>query len=315
MIEVYYYDKKLRKGTTAQIKDLIKTRKRFWIDISDPSQNEVALMKELFALHPITAEDILTTNTRAKIEQFEDYLFVVLYGIYKHKNIRLREMDFVLGKNFLVTAHKQTIEGFDKFKRDERKMEQLLKQGMDFFMHNLIDIEVDNFLPVLELFDEVIDKIEDTIIANPNKRTMEKILDLKRRMSKIKKIIIPQQEKISFLAKNKYSLISPSCQTYFRDVHDHFYTVTDMIEDYREALSSSFDAYMSSISNDMNQVMKVLSVMATIMLPLTVISGVYGMNFLVIPGARDPAGFWYVIGLMVILIVVMLGLFKKKGWM
>lgn len=315
MIEVFYLDRKLKKGEPSQIRELYRQRKKIWIDVTDPTQNEVALLQEIFSLHPITVEDILTINTRAKIEEFENYIFVVLYGIYKRKNIRLREMDFVLERNVLITAHRQSIEGFEKLKREGKRLESIFKSGMDFLMHRLIDTEVDNFIPVLELFDDVIDRIEDRIIKKPEAKILEKILDLKRRINKIKKIIIPQQEKIAFLAKNKYALISSECQTYFRDVHDHFFTVTDMIEGYRDTLNGSFDAYMSSVSNTTNEVMKVLSVMATIMLPLTVISGVYGMNFVVLPGSRSPLGFWVVVGFMFIIIIIMLSFFRKRGWL
>ncbi|MBL7160405.1 MAG: magnesium/cobalt transporter CorA [Candidatus Aenigmarchaeota archaeon] len=314
MIEVFYSDRKAVKVPLEKLRTLARLKKRIWVDLTNPTPNEVTLVKEIFGIHPITAEDILTPNTRAKIEEFDRYIFVVLYGMIKQRNIRLMEMDFILGKNFLVTSHKG-IASFNKLKSEGKKMSSLFKGGMDFLMHSLIDMEVDNFIPAMEAYDNAIDRIEARIIRDPGPDILAKILDLKRRINKIKKIIIPQQEKISFLAKNKYSLISPSCQTYFRDVHDHFYTVTDMIEDYRDTLSGSFDAYMSSVSNTTNEVMKVLSVMATIMLPLTVISGVYGMNFLVLPGAKDPLGFWYIIVIMLALIAVMLGFFKKKGWM
>ena len=316
MIEVFYLDRRIVRAafSPALIKTLRRTGKKVWIDMINPTEKEVDGIKRLFSLHPITAEDMLTVNTRAKIEEFDEYIFFVLYGVYKQRNIRLRELDFIMGKNFLVSAHKMEIDSFEKLKKNKKRLEELFKSGMDFVMHRLIDEEVDNFIPVLELFDDVIDKIEQDIIRSPDPHLLGKILDLKRRMSKIKKVIIPQQEKISFLAKNKYKLISPNCQTYFRDVHDHFYTVTDMIEDYRDALSSSFDAYMSSVSNKMNEVMKMLSIMATIMLPLGVMSGVYGMNFMFLPGAKSPEGFWVMIGAMMVLVVVMVTYFKKKGW-
>ncbi len=314
MIEAFYFDRGVKRAKPSELKSLRAKGKKVWVDMTDPKHEEMSLVKDIFSLHPITAEDILTHNARAKIEEFDTYLFVVLYGIYKHRNIRMKEIDFVLGKGFLITSHQKEIEGFQKLRQAEKKLDGLFRSGMDFLMHALIDSEVDNFIPVLELYDDVIDGIEDAIIESPDVRIMEKILDLRRRMNRIKKIIIPQQEKISFLARNKYELISPECQTYFRDVHDHFYTVTDMMEDYRDALSGSFDAYMSSVSNSTNEVMKVLSVIATIMLPLSVISGVYGMNFLFLPGAKDPFGFWAIIALMVLIIVLMLGFFNRKGW-
>jgi len=317
MIDVFYLDgKKVHKEkfSPTLVKKLYVNNKKMWIDLINPTHEMVNELKKIFSLHPVTVEDMISLNTRTKIENFKKYLFVILYGIYKERNLHLREMDFVLGKDFLITTHRKKVESFEKMKTDKDEIKFLFNEGMDFFLHKLIDEEIDNFIPSLELLDDAIDHIEDQITKNPESNILEKILDLKRRINKIKKMLIRQQEQISFLAKNKYSLISPEAQTYFRDVHDHFFTVTDMIEDYREALSSSFDAYMSSVSNKMNEVMKVLSIMATIMLPLSVISGIYGMNFSVLPGANDPAGFWYVILIMIIIITCMIAYFRKKDW-
>lgn len=317
MIDIFYLDGKKvyrEKFSPALVKKLYVKNKPMWIDLTDPTKEVVHELQTIFDLHPITSEDMMSLNTRTKIENFRKYLFVILYGIYKEKNLHLREMDFVLGRDFLITTHRKKIPSFEKLKTEKEELKDLFKDGMDFFMHKLIDEEIDNFIPSLELLDDAIDHIEDQITHNPETHILEKILDLKKRINRIKKMLIRQQEQISFLAKNKYALISQDCQTYFRDVHDHFFTVTDMIEDYRDSLSSSFEAYMSSVSNKMNEVMKVLSIMATVMLPLSVISGIYGMNFVVLPGSQDPFGFWYVIGFMILIIVVMVAWFEKKGW-
>ncbi|MBI4181996.1 MAG: magnesium/cobalt transporter CorA [Candidatus Aenigmarchaeota archaeon] len=298
----------------GRVKALALKGVHLWIDLTGPSHEIVSELQGIFGLHPVTAEDILSLNTRTKIEDFKSYLFVILYGVYKEKNVMLRELDFVLGKDFLITSHRKKIGGFERLKGEKEELTRLLRRGPDFLMHHLVDEEVDNFIPVLELLDDVIDKIENSLTTKPDGTVLEKILDLKKRINKIKKKLIAQQEKISFLAKNKYPLISAECQTYFRDVYDHFFTVTDMIEDYKDALASSFDAYMSSMSNRMNEIMKVLSIMATIMLPLSVISGIYGMNFSYLPGAGHPLGFWAVILGMLLLIAVMVSYFKRHRW-
>lgn len=302
------------KFSPAVVKKLYATNRRMWIDLTGPTADQVATLKAVFGLHPVTVEDIISLNTRTKIENFKSYLFVILYGVTKEKNVKLREIDFVLGRDYVITTHRRKVETFEQLKDDQEELRSLFHRGTDFIMHKLVDGEVDNFIPVLEILDDVIDGIEEQITRNPERQILEKILDLKKRIHRIKKILIRQQEKISFLAKNKYALISPECQTYFLDVYDHFYTVTDMIEDYKETLSSSFDAYMSSVSNRMNEVMKVLSIMATVMLPLSVVSGIYGMNFVLLPGAEHPAGFWAVIALMLAIIATMVGYFRHKHW-
>jgi magnesium transporter len=224
------------------------------------------------------------------------------------------ELDYVIGDNFLITNHKKEIESYNILKNDKERLGNLFRKGNVFLFHKLLDLEVDNYFPVLEKIDDLIETIEEEVTKNPNPKLLKQILKLKRKIVSVKKITLPQREKISFLAKNNYKYITKKAIPYFRDVYDHSIKVSDTIDNYREAVGNTFDAYMSAISNNMNEVMKVLSIIATIALPLTVISGIYGTNFTNLPGSSFVYGFWIMIFGMVLLSVFMIYHFKKKKW-
>ena len=312
MIEVFYYDGKVKKGSLSDF-NMLKD-KSFWVDLTDITDEEKEFVQKAFNLHQLTAEDLLNQNTRIKVEEFSDYLFCVFYGIRKEKSFEMVEIDFILGKNFLVTCHKNPFNSCDKLKNDEERLCTLFKKGNDFIFHKIIDEEIDNYFPVLEKIDYLVEDIEEEATLRPNSKLLGRILNLKRQIVLIKKTTLPQREKLSFLSKTDFKFVSKKSLPYFRDVYDNSIKVSDSIDNYREAVGNAFEAYMSSVSNNMSEVMKVLSIMATIALPLTVISGIYGTNFLVLPGSDDPYGFWLMLLGMLILISLMLFYFKKRKW-
>jgi len=312
MIDIFYYENGLKKADVKELGSLVT--KQLWIDITEIKKEEAELLREAFNLHPLTAEDLVNQNTRIKVEDFTNYLFCVFYGIKKEKKISLVELDFILGKNFVITNHQKEVESYTSFKQNTEKVESLMKKGPDFIFHRLLDIEVDNFFPVLEGIDDEIEAIEDAVTKKVEPALMKKILNIKRTVVNIKKSALPQREKISFLAKNEHPFISRKATPYFRDIYDHSIRVSDSIDNYREGIGNTFDAYMSAVSNNMNEVMKVLSIIATIALPLSVISGIYGTNFAILPGSSFAYSFWAMIAAMVLLMSGMLYFFKRRGW-
>ncbi|MFC2163172.1 magnesium/cobalt transporter CorA [Candidatus Altiarchaeota archaeon] len=312
MIDIIYVDENLKRGG-IEVLDKIKGKKA-WIDITDITAPEAEQLGKIFELHPLTVEDLLNQGIRIKVEEFPNYLLCVFYGIEQEESIELVEVDFLIGEDYLITNHKKEIKSFGELKRNEEKLYNLFKRGCDFVFHRLLDHEVDNYFPVLETIDDQIDDIEEEVTKNPNPELLNDILKIKRRISFIKKSTLPQREKIGFLAKNDYRYISKKAIPYFRDIYDHAIRVSDSIDNYREAIGGSFDAYMSAVSNRMNEVMKVLSIIATIALPLTVVSGIYGTNFEVLPGASIKYGFWLMMLVMVLIAGSMMYFFKKRGW-
>ena len=312
MIEIFYLDNEIKK---ADIKDVDKIKdKPVWVDVNDITNEEMELLKDKFSLHPLTAEDLFNQNIRVKVEDFPNYIFCVFYGMKKGKTIKLFEMDYILGKNFLITNHKEVIESFENLKKDDERLIRNFNKGLEFLFHKLLDMEIDNFFPVLESFDEKIERLEEEAIRKPNSKLLSEILKTKRFVVQVKKVSIPQREKIGFLAKNESAFISKKSIPYFRDIYDHMIRVADIIDNYREDIGNAFDVYMSTISNNMNEVMKVLSIIATIALPLTVISGIYGTNFSNLPGSGMMYGFWIMILFMILMVLGMLYFFRKREW-
>lgn len=303
MMDIYLLDKKPKK-----INDI--SQKNIWVDVTSITPKEAALLKERFSLHPVTIEDISNSNVRVKVEQFPDYLFCVFYSIKKAKEIQLTEVDFIVGKDFIITNHQKEIPSTKYLKENPSK----ISDKKDFLFHKILDMEIDNYPPILEIIDDQIEDIEEEITKKATPSLLSEVLKIKRQLVAIKKISFPQREKISLFTKNTYPFISKRSLPYFRDLYDHVIRISDTVENYRESAANTFDVYMSAVSNNMNDVMKTLSIIATIALPLTVISGIYGTNFANLPGENNPYGFWIMIIAMFLLSVFMVLFFKRRKW-
>lgn len=309
MIEIFYYDKGLKE---AKITDLDRLKnKKIWVDITGMTIEDRDVLLSKFKLHHLTVDDLFKSRVRIKIEEFPEYIFCVCYGIKKND---LVELDFVLGKNFLITNHKPKLDSFTSLKENKNKLESLFKNGNDFIFHWLLDYEVDNFFPFIDDIDESIEEVDDMVIRKPRRTTLKKIQSIKKQINELKKVSFPQRDKIANLAKKEYSFISKKAVPYFRDIYDNSIRLSDSIESCRDAIGNTFEAYMSSVSNSTNEAMKVLSIISTIGLPLTAISGIYGTNFRILPGSDHPIGFWIMLGIMTAFVAGMIFFFKKNEW-
>lgn len=312
MLDITYYDEGIRK---AKIEELEKIKdKKIWIDTHTLTKEEVQTLGKTFDLHETTLEDLFNSNVRIKIENFDNYILCIFYGFKKSKTLEFHELDFVIGKNFIITNHKKDLESFEKLKKDKDKLEALFKKGEDFLFHKLLDEETDGYFPILENIDMDIEKLNEEAAKNPKPKILKEILKHKRSIILAKRIIYQQREKMSFLAKKDYKQISKKVVPYLRDVYDNTIRISDSLDNSRELIGNAYDIYMSSINNSMNEVMKVMSVIATLALPLTVISSIYGTNFLNLPGSANPIGFWIMISAMTIMSSIIIILFKRRGW-
>jgi magnesium transporter len=312
MLEIFYLDGKLKRGS-LEILPRIKN-KLMWIDAVNINKLEADVLVKTFNLHQLTIEDIFRPHIKGKIEEFPNYIFFVLYGINGSRSIKLVEQDFVLGKNFLITSHLQDIHAHQQLKRSPERIEMLLKKGKEFLFHKLLEREIENYFPVLEHLDEQVQRIEEEISQSPGTQLLSRILKLKRTILEVKKAVVPQRENISILSKEKSQFIPAKSLPYFRDILDHSIRVADAVESYREAINAAFEAYMSSVSMSMNEVMKVLTIIGTIFIPLTFITGLYGMNFQFMPELNWKYGYFGSLGLMLVVGLGMLVYFRKKKW-
>ncbi len=290
-----------------------------WINVD--GIHKVDVIKDLgknFGLHPLVLEDIVNTNQRPKLEDYGNYLYVVLKMLHKDKQsdeIIVEQVSLIVGNNFVI-SFQETTHGdvFDPIRQQIRAEKgRLRKMGADYLAYALIDTVIDYYFVVLETMGEKIESLEEETVTNPNQRTLHNIHILKRDMLFLRRAIWPLREVLTGLGRSP-GLISDSIALYLRDAYDHTIQIMDNIENYREMLSGMLDIYLSSINNRLNEIIKVLTIITTIFMPLSVITGLYGMNFKFIPGSDTQSGFYEVIGLMLSIAFLMLLYFKRKKW-
>jgi magnesium transporter len=291
-----------------------------WINIDGLHQLDIIeKVGQHFNIHPLVLEDIVNTGQRPKTEEFEDLIFVVLKMLHYDENlekITSEQFSLVLGPNFLISF--QEIQG-DVFKtvreRIRKPKTRIRKTGCDYLAYALIDAIVDHYFVILEALGDKIEGIETQLLDDPTHDTMEIIHEMKREMIYLRKQIWPIREIINSLVKSESSLIQEQLHVYFRDVYDHTIQIIDTIESYRDILSGMLDIYLSTLSNKMNEVMKVLTIIATIFIPITFVAGIYGMNFKFMPELEWRWGYAMVWAIIVVVVGIMIGFFKKKQWL
>jgi magnesium transporter len=291
-----------------------------WINID--GLHEIDIIEKIgqhFNIHPLVLEDILNTGQRPKTEEFENLIFVVLKMLHYNKNSKnmgSEQFSLVLGSNFLLTF--QEIQG-DVFKtvreRIRKPKTRIRKSGCDYLAYALIDAIVDYYFVILEAIGDRIEDLEIQLLDNPTHDTLESIHEMKREMIYLRKQIWPIREIINSLVKSESSLIQEYMHIFFRDVYDHTVQIIDTIESYRDILAGMLDIYLSTLSNKMNEVMKVLTIIATIFIPITFIAGIYGMNFKFMPELEWRWGYAMVWVVIVVAAGIMIGFFKKKKWL
>lgn len=316
MVDVFVLGKEITAVAFSRenIAKALRLGQKVWIDLTNPTKEQVSMLKDLFDLHPVTVEDILHRNTRIKVETFNPYVFIVMYGICDQKKMCLEEIDFVLGKNFIITTHLEKITFFEAFKANDKTVALFLIRGADFMFYKLLDSMLDNYYPVIDNIDEITEEMEKEVALNPKKEIVAKIADIRKRVTELKRAAVPTREKLSTLTKGDIPFISKGVKVYLRDVYDNSVIITEELENHREVVTMLFEIYMSSLSNKLNEIMKVLSIIATIMMPLTFIASIYGMNFVRMPLLEHPAGFWVTMIIMGVMLVTMLLYFKMREW-
>jgi magnesium transporter len=291
-----------------------------WINID--GLHDVEIIEKIgkhFGLHPLLLEDILNTEQRPKMEDFEDYIFIVLKMLYYEEEaheIQAEQVSLILGSNFVLSFQEQEGDVF-KFIRDRIRngKGRIRKAGADYLAYALVDAIVDHYFIILEKLGEKIESIEEELVTNPTPETLQTIHHLKREMIFLRKSVWPLREVISVLERGESTLIQESTGIYLRDLYDHTIQVIDSIETFRDMVSGMLDIYLSSISNKMNEVMKVLTIIATIFIPLTFIAGIYGMNFQYMPELGWRWGYPLVWLVMSAILITMLVYFKRKKWL
>ena len=292
-----------------------------WVNVKGLSNT--ALVEEVtqkFHLHPLTVEDILNVEQRPKIDEYDNYLYISLKLLTwksKTNSYSIDTFSIVFGKNYVLTFSDCETKIFDLILERLRSSttQRLRQQGSDYLAYRLLDTIVDQYYIVLEGLGELIEQTEELIIASPTQQNSRNIYRLKRKMLLLRKIIWPIREVISHLLQAEEKLVTPFTRVYLRDVYDHVAQVIDTIEMFRDTLSNMLDMYLSSLTNRMNEIMKVLTIISTIFIPITFIASLYGMNFTNMPELHWQYGYQTALGAMVAIVVIMLVFFKRKNWL
>ncbi|MEW6095305.1 MAG: magnesium/cobalt transporter CorA [bacterium] len=287
MINTFLLDQEKRLITDLKEINLQETLKNkeilLWLDLVDPTDEEIVILSEEFKFHELAIEDCLFPQSQPKVDDFGNYIFLVIHAVKKiiengEEELKTVDLNIFFGKNFVVTVQEESIKSMISLSTRCKQNPMFLDKGSDFLLHAIIDGVVDSYLPLLEEIDDKIEQVEDEVLTNPSHEAMSDIFSLKKEILAIRKIIGPQRAVIGLLSKRDIPFIKPNTLIYYRDIYDHLVRIEDTIDMYRDLTTSVLDVYLSGSSNRLTEVMKVLTLIATIMMPLTLITSYYGMN-------------------------------------
>jgi magnesium transporter len=308
-------------GSIAAVTDYLDTHSVSWIDIRGLGHEETLQgLGTVFDLHPLVLEDVVNVPQRPKVEEYEDQLvFIARMVVLKSTgqcDFVTEQVSFVLGEHYLLTVQEERERDCFESVRERLRSNKgnIRKVGADYLMYSLLDAVIDGFFPVLEEYGEALELLEDEVVENPSRHTLEKIHLMKRELLTLRRAIWPQRDAINSLIRDGSDLISDDVRVYLRDCYDHTVQVLDMVETYREVASSLMDVYLSSVGNKMNEIMKFLTVMSSMFIPMTFIAGLYGMNFENMPELKNPRGYYTCLTAMGAIGIFMLVFFWRKGW-
>ena len=285
-----------------------------WVDVSEPDKVAIAALGTYFKLHPLATEDVLHFPQRPKIDSYPDNIFIawVVPQLTSRKAVRGDEIDIFLGKDYLITSHRNHVQAIEDVAADACGV---LARGAEWTLHSILDRSVDEMFPIADEVGEELDRIEDALLDRVQESQLQELYKAKRVLLGVHKIISPERDVLRALARHD-EFVSQEAYLYFQDVGDHVARISDTIDTYRDVASSAMDIYLSAVSNRLNVVMKQLTVVATIFMPLTLITGIYGMNLTtnMWPSPAFPWSFAAVIGSFVVITLSMLVVFKRRGW-
>jgi magnesium transporter len=305
---------------TTTIERLLAHDEFFWLDLTAPGKDDVERLRELFHFHPLALEDALHQGQRPKLDHYQDYVFMVFYGAggdAASAGELLQEVQMFISGKYLITLHLDPLPALDE---QRSRLEGLVLHSEQFLLYRVFDALTDSFFPPLAEMDDDIDDLEAAVLAGPSDEQLQRLFAMKRTLVGMRKVVTPQRDLFARSVDQLAEL--PGLQLderdYFRDVYDHLIRISDLIDSYRDLLSSTTDLYLSTVGNRQNEVMKQLAIVGTIFLPLSFITGFFGMNFswLVVTGISSTWSFFVLgIGSMLVTCVLLLRFFKRKGWM
>jgi magnesium transporter len=292
---------------------------KLWVDILDPEQEDIEpLLEERFGFHELAAEDSLSGTTLPKYDSFPNYDFFIFrtvdVDVSQHASETYKIAAF-LGSNFLFTVHRGTVRAIDDVCNRLPGDRRILERGPDFLLYSIVDQMVDAHFPLMETIEEAVDDLQDRIFANAEPSHLDELLHLKRDVNVLRRHSLPQRELLNQISRGDANFIQAQHLIYFRDVYDHMFRISETIDVDRDQMTGTMEAYLSVVANRTNDTMKLLTIFSALMLPLTLIAGIYGMNFEHMPELKWIHGYPFALGLMIGTALLMLFFFWMKGWM
>ncbi|HEX5876608.1 MAG TPA: magnesium/cobalt transporter CorA, partial [Pyrinomonadaceae bacterium] len=306
--------------TVADLPEILKDPSAvIWVDMESPTEADEQVLLDVFKFHPLTVEDCRENRHYPKVEEFDGYLYFIVHGVRADtspERFNTIELDGFLGRNYVITYHHDYFRSIANVKQLLRTTPVACQRGASFLLHQILDQVVDYYSPVLDDFDDRIDRVEQDIfmLKQPNNKILSEIMELKRSVLRLRRISVKQMDILLRMSRGEFPLISEEMRPFYRDVYDHLVRVVDLSESYRDLISGSMEAYLSVVSNRLNEIMKVLTIFSAIMLPLTFIAGVYGMNFDNMPELHSKYGYYATWVIMIVVAVAMLLFFKRREW-
>lgn len=302
-----------------EISEVIKQpRSLLWVDVEKPTSEDMQALEREFGFHPLSIEDVLHGNQRPKIDEYNGYFFLVLNALKydrEHMVADLLEVDFFIGRNYVVTVHDGSSPALDDALTRARAHPRVFEEGIGLLVYTIMDTIIDEYMPVLDIIDEQIDDLEENLFHDFQADAISTIFKLKRELLKVRRNVGHMRDLFNILARRDQPLFSSQAVVYFQDVYDHLYRITDAVDIYRETLTSALDAYVSLNANKLNEVMKVFAGISIILMTAALVAGVYGMNFEHMPELHWAHGYPTAITLMVVLGLAELIWFKRKNWL
>jgi magnesium transporter len=301
-----------------ELKEALADREAvIWLDILEPRDNEYNFLVDIFGFHHLTIEDCRSPYHLPKVDVYDDYLFIIWHGLgYESAGeIATSIVNVFLGRNYLVTVHGREVSEINLLFKRASKEGALVKKGSVRLLHMLLDTIVDNYYPIIDRISERVDELEEVMFTSVKEEQLRDLFKAKHQLLAVRKIVSPEREIIHVITSQaSRDLVGEEAFVYFTDIYDHLVYINDMLDTGRDVVAGAIDIYLSTVSNRLNEVMKKLTIVATIFMPLTLISGIYGMNFRYMPELYWRFGYFLTLFLMFLIGIILLIYFRRKGW-
>jgi magnesium transporter len=301
------------------ISEIIKRKDRFvWLDIQDPQEYDIALLRDEFHFHPLAIEDATRAHERPKIDSYEGYYFLVFYAIHydaAQSRLHTHAMNLFVGANYLVSVHQGEIPALDDTIKRWQKNEEQFGNDAGVLLYQLFDAIVDDYFPVIDQLAERVEEIEEQIFERFREEALQQVFALKRDLLHVRRVVAPERDVLNILIRREVPIFERGTILYLQDVYDHIVRITDSIDTYRDLLSSALDAFLSVQSNRLNQIVKVLTITSIVLMSDALIAGIYGMNFEFMPELHWAFGYPWALGLMLAISVGLVAFFRWRKWL